>query len=181
MNNEYFRASVERLDLTDVEDFTYSAFLRKLRQKLEYNYFLKFIQIFKSEFDAAVASDVQEPEKISLQKTLIKFNRTVMPIKITKSLIKNAAVSELGNPEEVGKYLSNIVRFILKRIAPQNRAKSVENLRQKFYDLNAFEISTKKMPASSALGQSITFVKHVLFNHDARYIKRVLDSLAKNL
>ena len=47
--------------------------------------------------------------------------------------------------------------------------------------MSEIEIASKQMPESSAVGQSITFIKHVLFNHDARYIREVLDSLVKSL
>jgi hypothetical protein len=39
------------------------------------------------------------------------------------------------------------------------------------------EIASKQLPESAALGQAITFVKHVLFNHDAKYVREVLNSL----
>jgi hypothetical protein len=47
--------------------------------------------------------------------------------------------------------------------------------------MNESEISSKQLPESSALGQAITFVKHILFNHDSRYVKEVLLSLSRDL
>ena len=96
-------------------------------------------------------------------------------------MVKNAATSELGDPKLVGKYLADIIRFTLTRISPERRPQSIENLKQKIYNLNEQAIAIKTLPPSSALGQSITFVKHVLFNHDARYIREVLNNIVRNL
>jgi len=172
---------MEKLDLTDVDSFTYSAFLRKLRKKTEPKEFLAFLKIYKKNFDRNLSKEIENLEKVSLTQSLIQFNKLVRPLKIDKEIIKNAAIAELGTPELVGAYLSGIIKFILKRISVENRDKSINNLKNKFQDLDVFTIANKKMPASSSLGQSITFVKHVLFGHDARYIKLVLDSIIKNL
>lgn len=178
---KYKKASVDILDLTEVESFTYSAFLRVLRRNVDKSDFLKFLKIYKKEFDHCVEFQIENTEKISLQKTLIKFNKTVMPIKINKSIVKNAALTELGNPQDVGKYLAEIVKFITSRISETNRSKSLANLKLKINNLDLFDISNKKLPSSASLGQSITFIKHVLFGHDARYIKMVLENIVKNI
>lgn len=168
------------IDLTEVDEFSYSAMIRKLREKASKEQVIEFLTIYKKNFDRSIKNRLQKPEKIALQKTVIEFNK-LHKIKLNKEIIKNAAVSELGNPQVVGKYLSNIVKFIMNKISQENRQKSINNLKNKFYYMNENEIASKKMPASSALGQSITFVKHVLFNHDSRYIREVLNSLVKNL
>lgn len=180
---EYFKhhdshSNDDYIDLTDIDDFSYSAVVRKIREKAP-KQINKFLEIFKSEFDKGIQKKIQSPEKIALQISLIKFNK-LFPIKINK-LLKKAAVSELGDADSVGKHLANIVHFILTRIAPDKRQASINNLKNKFTTLNVAEISNKQMSPGSALGQSITFVKHVLFNHDPNYIKIVLNSLVRNL
>jgi len=168
------------IDLTDADDFSFSAIMRKMREKATKNQVKEFLKIHKDCFDKAVKRKLQKPEKVALQNALIKFNKRYK-IKVNKKLVKNAAISELGDPVLVGKYLADIVRFTLNRISSEKRPQSIQNLRNKLYYLNENEISSKKMPASSALGQSITFVKHVLFNQDASYIREVLNNLVKNL
>lgn len=184
---EYFKHNDENkaddekiIDLRDADDFSYSAIVRKMREKSSKEQVFEFLKMFKTQFDKAVKNKLQKPEKVALQNALIKFNKT-HPIKVKKKLVKNAAVSELGDPILVGKYLADIVRFTLNRIAPDKRAKAIENLRHKFYVFNVNEIANKNLPPSSAIGQSITFVKHVLFNHDPQYVRDVLNNLVRNL
>lgn len=168
------------IDLTKAVDFSYSAIMREMRQKASKEQVKEFLTFFKKEFDKAVKKKLQKPEKVALQNSLIKFNK-LHKIKVKKKLVKQAAISELGDPTLVGKYLSDIVKFTLNRVPPENRAKALENLRKKFYTFNANEIANKNLPGTSAIGQCITFVKHVLFNHDAFYVRDVLNSLVRNL
>jgi hypothetical protein len=137
------------IDLTGAIDFSYSAIMREMRQKASKEQVKDFLVLFKKEFDKAVKIKLQKPEKIALQNSLIKFNKK-HAIKVKKKLVKNAAVSELGDPAQVGKYLANIVRFTLNRISPEKRSKAIESLRRKFYAFNANEIAQKKLPSTSA-------------------------------
>jgi len=168
------------IDLMGAIDFSYSAIMREMRQKASKDQVREFLIGFKREFDKAVKTKLQKPEKVALQNSLVKFNKK-HKIKVKKKLVKNAAVSELGDPIQVGKYLADIVRFTLNRIPLEKRTKAIQSLRRKFYSFNANEISQKTMPPTSAIGQSITFVKHVLFNHDAHYVREVLNNIVRNL
>jgi hypothetical protein len=183
---EYFKhrdqhsAEDKELDLTDVEEFSYSAIMRKLREKADKEQVRLFLTLYKKHFDNAVKDKLQKPEKVALQNAVVKFSKK-FKIKFPKKMVKNAAISELGDAAAVGAYLANIVKFTLQRISPEKRPGSLENLKNKLYSLNETEIASKKMPASSAIGQSITFVKHVLFNHNSTYIREVLNNLVRNL
>lgn len=170
----------KEIDLTKSDDFSYSAIMRCLRQQATKEQVIYFLQLFKKDFDKAVKNKLQKPEKIALQNSLIKFNKT-HPIKLKRKLVKKAAISELGDPVLVGKYLADIIRFTLNRISPMKRPVALAKLRTKIYYMNEQQIATKTMPPSSAMGQSITFVKHVLFNHDALYIREVLNNITRNL
>ena len=172
--------SVKKIDLTDIDDYSYSAILRKLRKSCDEQTVIEFLTIYKNYFDKAYKDKLQKPEVVALQNTLIKFHK-IHPIKIDKQMIKSAAISELGNATAVGKYLSNIVKFILTRIAPEKRQAAIDNMKQKIFNLDEREISDKNMPSGSALGQSITFIKHVLFGHDAQYVRETLNSIVSNL
>jgi hypothetical protein len=168
------------IDLTDADDFSYSAIMRKLRQKASKEQVMEFLKLFKLHFDKAVKNKLQKPEKIALQNSLIKFNK-MHPIKLKKKLVKNAAVSELGAPAEVGKYLANLVKFVLNRLEPSQKVKALDTLRKKFFQANAEELAQKNSPPTAGIGQSITFIKHILFNQDPTYIRAVLNELARNL
>lgn len=168
------------IDLMGAADFSFSAIMREMRQEASKEQVRQFLQLFKKYFDKAVKEKLQKPEKVALQNSLIRFNK-LHKIKLKKKLVKNAAVSELGDPVLVGKYLADIVRFTLNRIEPEKRVNAIDKLRNKFYAFNANEIASKEMPATSAIGQSITFVKHVLFNHDAHYVQEVINNLVRNL
>jgi hypothetical protein len=168
------------IDLTHASDFSYSAITREMRQEASKEQVTEFLTYFKKEFDKAVKLRLQKPEKIALQNSLVKFNKKYK-IKVNKKLVKNAAVSELGDPALVGKYLADIVRFTLNRIPLEKRTGAIDSLKKKFYSFNANEIAQKELPPTSAIGQSITFVKHVLFNHDATYVRAVLNNIVRNL
>lgn len=173
-------AEPEVIDLMDADEFSYSAIMRKMREKASKEQVQEFLKQFKNYFDKAVKSKLQKPEKVALQNALIRFNK-MHPVKVKKKLIKSAAVSELGDPVLVGRYLADIVKFTLNRLPIERRAPAIESLRKKFYAFNADEIAHKDLPATSAIGQSITFVKHVLFNHDSQYVREVINNLVRNL
>lgn len=168
------------IDLMDADDFSYSAIMRKMRQKASKEQVTEFLKQYKNYFDKAVKSKLQKPEKVALQNALIRFNK-IHPIKVKKKLVKNAAVSELGDAAMVGKYLADIVRFTLSRLPPDQKVSALDSLKKKFYAFNVNEIANKNLPATSSIGQSITFVKHVLFNHDAQYVREVIQNLVRNL
>ena len=170
----------DEIDLTNATDFSYSAIMREMRKNASKDQVRLFMKLFKKQFDKCLINKLQKPEKIALQNALIKFNRQ-FKVKCKMSLVKNAALTELGDAALVGKYLANIVKFTINKISPSKRHKVIHNLRSKFYGFNANEIAQKKMPNSASIGQSITFVKNVLFNHDPQYIREVLNHLVHNL
>lgn len=172
--------NIKSIDLTKADDFSFSAIMRQLRQNASEEQVLEFLKLFKLHFDKAVKNKLQKPERVALQNSLVKFNK-IHKVKIDKKLVKNAAVTELGTPEQVGQYLANIVRFALMKIPLEKRQHAIDVVKKKLYNLNESEIGMKEMPSSAAMGQSITFVKHVLFSHDSRYIRDVLNSLVRNL
>jgi len=168
------------IDLTSIDEFAYSAIMRKLREKAKPEQIKQFLVIYKNQFDKAVKGKLNKPEKIALQNTMVKFNK-LHKVKLDTKMVKSAALVELGNAEQVGKYLSDIVRFTLQRLSPEKQFNATMNIKQKFSNMNETEISSKHLPETSAIGQAITFVKHVLFSHDAKYVRDVLNSLVRNI
>ena len=69
----------------------------------------------------------------------------------------------------------------MQRISEENRPKSLLSLKNKILNFNEVELSEKKTPASAAIGQCITFLKHILINHNPQYIRAVLNAIAKYL
>ena len=173
-------AKSEGVDLSEIEDFSYSAVLRQLRKQLSDKEVLEFLKLFKKHFDSAIKKDIQQPDQIALQKALEDLSENIS-IEFSQDLVKEAFLTELGEPELVGKYLSNIIKFTLNKIDSKNRQKAMNKVKQKIFNLDSNDIAAKKMPPSSSMGQSITFVKHVLFNHDANYVRKVINSIVKYL
>lgn len=168
------------IDLTGIDEFAYSAIMRRLRQKASHEQVKQFLVIYKQQFDKAVKGKIHKPDRVALQNAILKFHK-INPVKLDKKMIKLAAVAELGNAEQVGRYLSDIVKFILNRVPQERRAHAIQVLKQKFATMSENEISGKHLPQAAAYGQAITFVKHVLFNHDAHYVREVLNSLSRSL
>lgn len=92
-----------------------------------------------------------------------------------------ASTIDLGDPVQAGKGIAEIIKFLLKRIDPHSRPMSQEKLRAKIWNLNEYQMSAKKSPASASLGQSISFVKNVLNGHNADYIRAILREIVGNL
>jgi len=148
---------------------TYSSIVRELFKNHDINTLEKFKEKYKEEFDKAYLNNEEHPEDIALDECL----------KILK--IKTASAIEMGNPEYAGKYLADLIKFITSRISPENRQKSLNNLKRKIYYLNEYEIANKKMPVSSSLGQSITLLKNILLEQHPQYIRQVLNNVVKFL
>lgn len=170
---------MNKIDLSKLENFTYSAVMRQLRQNASKEQVVEFLDIFKSEMDSAWKQDLQQPDQVALQNAMVKFN-DLHPVHLP-NFVKNAAISELGDPVLVGKYLADIIRFTLNKISPAKREIYIAKVRNKIHALDEKALSYKNMPASASMGQSITFVKHVLFNQNPSYIRDVLDNINKNL
>jgi hypothetical protein len=100
---------------------------------------------------------------------------------IIRMTVLAATVAEMGDPGSSGKIIANIIRFIINRISPDKRGKSVTNLRNKIWAINEYDIANKKNPSTASLGQAITFVKTILIGHHPIYIRRVIQEIVRNL
>lgn len=160
----------------EIESLSYSAIMRDLNKNCDLETVISFMKLYKSCFDCLVLNNVEDIADKTLAVTIPLFN-SFHKIKI----VKQAGPAELGQAALVGKYLADIVRFTLNRIKPESRPKSINSLKRKIYLLNENELAGKKMPASSSMGQAITFIKHVLFAHEPSYIRQVLNSTVAHL
>jgi hypothetical protein len=185
---EYFKYLSEKdknktedaIDLSNVKEFSLSNIMRELNKKASKKQIIEFLEIYKKYFDKCIKNKTKNADEVALKLTFKDFCNS-NNVKVNNKFVKVAESKTLGDPVSVGKYLSDIVKFILNKISPGKRQKALDKLKYKFYYLNENEIALKKMPASSAMGQSITFVKTVLFDKDARYIREVLNNLVKFL
>lgn len=98
-----------------------------------------------------------------------------------KRILALGSAIELGDPNVAGKSLANIVLFLLRRIPPHQRPNAIRKMILKFKLMSADEIAGKNMKPFSSMGQSITFIKTILAGHDKFYVRRVLDSIVRNL
>src|SRR4029077_8575299 len=75
-----------------------------------------------------------------------------------------------------GKYLADVVRYILGRIPEKSRGNAIQNLKHKLSLLDVNELSRKKMPVYSSIGQSITLLKTIFHGQNASWISEVLNA-----
>lgn len=179
--NKYFDTCISgegrvvfALDLEKADDISFSAIMREIKKQESDEAARKFLGLYKQCFDYLIINEVEEPEDKALKIALQLFSK--LDAKIAKS-----AQQASSNAEMVGKYLANIIKFTLSRISPEKRPKSIDSLKNKIYQLNESALAGKKLPASASMGQAITFVKHVLFNRDAQYIRNVLNYIVSYL
>ena len=156
---------------------SYSSIMRDLNKNNNLEAVQKFQKEFKQHFDEALISNEENPEEIALEKSkkIIKTENTI------PSIIKISAAIQLGDTDAAGKYLANLIKFLTTRISPDNRAKSIDNLKKKIYYLNEYEMASKKVPASSSLGQAITIIKHILIEQKPQVIRSILNSVVRYL
>lgn len=158
-------------------DQSYSSIMRDLRKSHDEETVNKFQREFKKRFDDAILGGIEDPEQEVLEEAM----ECITSEDDKRALIKAASAIELGDPEFAGKYLSDVLKFVMRRISPEKRTKSLENLRKKIYYLNEYQMASKRVPPSSAVGQSITLLKHILLEHDPKYIRAVLNSVVKHI
>lgn len=154
---------------------SYSSVMRDLRKSYDEDAVKNFQQTFKNLFDEAVVNGSEDPEQDALEGAMkgITFEDD------KRAMEKAASAIELGDPEYAGRYLSDVLKFVMRRISPERRQKSIDNLRKKVYYLNEYQLAARRVPPSSAIGQSITLLKHILLEHKPQYIRAVLNSVVK--
>jgi transcription termination factor NusB len=157
------------------EEDSYSSIMRMLNRSYDKDVIDKFQKTFKNVFDDEILNGAEKPEKKALEEALKCVSSKEVSIK------KVAVAIEMGDPSSAGNYLAQLIRFILKRISPERRPKSIDSLKRKIYYINEFDLGGKKMPAGAAIGQSITLLKTLLIEHSPTYIREVLNSIVRSL
>lgn len=165
------------------EEITYSFFMRFLNKNHK-RLVIPFMKIFFKNFNEGLAKandDLFKFEKIILKKSIQEL-LLLKEAGIKLGLIKKASgIIQMGDAEVAGKRLADIIKFMLKRIKPESRHKVYNSMKEKILKLSPDEISSKKTPATSAMGQAITFLKTVLIGNESSYIREILLNIAKNM
>lgn len=97
--NRYKQAS-KSLDLSELDEFSYSSVLREVRSQLSSEEYIDFIKIYKEFFDKTYLSDKENVKQVSMCKTLLQFGK-----KITIDLDKNLFKEYMG--ESIAKDAAN--------------------------------------------------------------------------
>lgn len=91
------------------------------------------------------------------------------------------SITDLGDPKLTGRSIAQIIRFLLRKIPYAKRPNAVMNLRKKVWELNEYDMASKKSPDTAAMGQSITFIKTLLNGKQPAYIRQVLSEVVRSL
>jgi hypothetical protein len=170
---EYFKNKGKKASKN--EEQSYSSTMRELRKSHNGKDVKKFQEEYKRLFDAAVIAGNEDDSAILDEALKCISNEENEFIKRIASAI------DLGDPAFSGKYLADLIKFLLRRISAQNRQKAINSLKKKIYYINEFDIAAKKTPPSSSMGQSITLIKTILLEHSPQYIRSVLNNIVSNL
>jgi hypothetical protein len=156
---------------TNNPSLSYSSMIRLLNKEFEKETVEKFQRLFKENFDRLYLEGNDEPEEEALE----------IAISSIEHFKKNANAIEMGDSEFAGKRLSDLVKFLLRRIPDAKRSAAIQSIRKKIYMINEYEVSDKKTPTHSSMGQAITILKNILLEHQPQYIRNVLNAIVKNL
>jgi transcription termination factor NusB len=156
---------------TENPSLSYSAIIRLLNKEYDTETVRNFQRLFKENFDRLYLEGDESPEETALE----------VAIKSVEHFHKNANAIEMGDSTFAGKRLSDLVKFLLRRIPDGKRPAAIQAIKKKLYMLNEYEISRKSTPSHSSMGQAITIVKNILLEHNPQYIRNVLNALVKNL
>lgn len=177
---EYWKAHPKKAKTASKDESdTYSSIMRALNQSDDKDTMISFQTTFKQAFDAAYIAGEKHPEVIALEKAKAELNEKTAEFK--DMLVKTAAAIDLGAPEEAGRYLAELIRFMMKRISPERRQKSIYSMKKKVYYINEYQISAKKTPPSASMGGALTILKTLLLEHNPLYIRQILNAVVKYL
>ena len=99
---EYFKhkKASKNLDLSELDEFSYSSVLREVRKQLSEDLYLKFIKIYKDHFDKLYHDNNENLVEVSMCKTLLEFNKEIkvdLDSKLFKKYMLDEKVSKASN------------------------------------------------------------------------------------
>lgn len=158
------------------DDSSYSSVMRELNKDGDTEAMKRFQDTYKQVFDDEYLSGSNNPEEKAFEEAMKSIAL------VDDRMIKKVAdLLPLGDAQYTGKYLAHLLKFLLRRISSERRPRSIENLKRKVFYLNEYNIAGKRTPPSSAIGQSITLLKHLLIGHNPVYIRSVLNTIVSHL
>ena len=160
------------------KDDTYSSIMRSL-VKEDSDLTIPFQEAFKQAFDEAYVAGSENPDEEALR-TVYRVLKAEAQQQRT-AILKAASAVNLGDPEYAGKSLAALIKWMMQRISPDRRPKSIESMRRKIYYINEYAIAGKKVPPASSMGQSISIIKTILLEHSPQYIRAGLNAIARSL
>lgn len=161
------------------EDKSYSSIMRDLVKDKDQEKIDLFQKTFKKEFDQAYIDGDEEPENIALKTAIKVINAS--DNNYNDLLFKAASTVDLGDPTSAGRYLADVIKFVMRRISEDKRQKSINGLKKKIYYLNEYDMAAKKTPPGAAIGTCITLLKHLLLKQPPSYIRAILNSIVRSL
>lgn len=178
---EFFKAHPKKTKkkASKEETDTYSSIMRSLNASGDHDAMTAFQTTFKQVFDAAYIAGEEHPEEVALEKAKAELNEKTAELKAM--IVKTAAAIELGSAHVAGKYLADLIRWMMQRISYEKRAKAIDSMKRKIYYINEYQIASKKSPNSAVMGQAITLLKHLLLNHNPTYVRDVLNGIVRYL
>ncbi len=162
---------IHKLAQTKKPSLSYSSVIRLLNEQYSDETVKNFQRLFKENFDRLYLEGNESPEEEALEVAITSVER----------FKKNANAIEMGDSAFAGKRLSDLVKFLLRRIPEGKRSAAIQSVKKKLYMINEYEVSDKKTPTHSSMGQAITIIKNILLEHNPQYIRNVLNALVKNL
>jgi transcription termination factor NusB len=83
--------------------------------------------------------------------------------------------------EITGKGIAEIIQFILRKVPYQKRPYAIMKIRQKIWNLDEYDIASKKSPDTASIGQAITFIKTLLNGRQPGYVRSVINEVVKRI
>lgn len=140
----------------------------------------KTLLSFKNSFNNALISQVSDPEKVALFDIIQNTNSYAKAN--NNHIVKFAqSILEIGNSQLAGKAISSIIKFLIGKFPESERNSSLSIIKHRILDLNEHEMSSKNIPTSAALGQSIAFIKNILSGYNPNYIRDVIKNTVDNI
>lgn len=160
-------ANDKPIDLTDLDSFSLSAVMRKLNQQCDHDTIKDFLKVYLDCFNEL--ADEEDFEELVLKTALEKFS--------SKIIKKEASI----DTNQLSTHMSNIIKLLVEKIKPENRHKAIMSIKSKLSNVDINDMANKNMPASTAIGQSITLVKNVLFDKQPALIKDIITKVINKL
>ena len=91
------------------------------------------------------------------------------------------SIATADDPAIAARGIAAIVHFLTRRIEPNKRLYALFDLKRKIYELDEYQIASKKTPTTASLGQSISFIKTMLNGRPPYYVRRVINEVVKQI